>query len=341
MTKKRVLITGISGFIAGHTAVAFLNAGYEVRGTVRSLDKIDKTKKTLAKHADVLKLEFVEADLWSDDGWDVAVKGCSYVVHMASPFPLNSPKNEDDIIRPAVDGTLRVLKAAIQNGVERFVQTSSTVAVTAGHSQDRVDAFTEDDWTNLEGAGVTAYVKSKTLAEKAARDFISNSNSEMHFSTVNPSLVLGPMLGAEFGASLEIVQMFLSGKYPATPKIMFPVVDVRDVAKMHLLAIETNAQSGGRYLAVSDTISMNDFSKCLKTGLGDKARKAPTREMPNWLFRFISLFDKSAKDIVSELGRIYTVDNSKTRKTLKMKEFISANDAIVAAGKSLVDNNLV
>ncbi len=191
MTNKRVLITGISGFIAGHTAVAFLKEGYEVRGSVRSLSKVNKTKETLAKHADISKLEFVEADLLSDNGWDDAVKDCPYVAHLASPFPLGSPKDENELIRPAVEGTLRVLNAAARNGVKRFVQTSSTVAVVAGHGRDRVTAFTEDDWTNLEGAGVYAYAKSKTLAEKAARDFVSGSNSGMHFSTVNPGFVLG------------------------------------------------------------------------------------------------------------------------------------------------------
>ena len=335
MPAERVLITGISGFIAKHCALELLNAGYQVRGTVRSPGARASIRATLAKHAKLAALEFVEADLLADEHWSAAVEGCSAVLHVASPFPSSQPKDENILIGPAVDGTLRVLRAAVAAGVQRFVQTSSTVAIMYGHPRERTAPFTEADWTNLDDPGVTAYAKSKTLAERAARDLVEKDRPDLHYASVNPGFVLGPALDRDVGASAEIIQMFLKGKYPACPRISFPCVDVRDVAKMHRLALETDAPSGGRYLAVSESIWMLDMARAIKASLGPFARKVPTRPMPDWVLRMIAIFDPVARQAVHDLGRWYGVDNSQTRRTLKM-EFIPASKAASDMAESLV-----
>jgi dihydroflavonol-4-reductase len=339
--RKRVLITGITGFIAGHTATAFLNAGYEVRGTMRSLNKAEITRDTLSKLADVSKLEFVEADLMSDDGWSEAMKGIANVAHMASPFPLGQPKDENELIRPAVDGTLRVLNAATRTGVSRFVQTSSVAAIAYGHNESRTAPYTEADWSNPDGPGIGAYAKSKTLAERAARDFVQKSAGSMHYSSVNPGLVLGPLLDRNFGTSVDMIRMFLAGKYPGTPKIDMSVVDVRDVAALHLKAMETKQPSGGRYIAVDRYVPMLTIALALRRGLGAKAAKVPRRDLPNFVTRLVALVDPGARSILPELGRTHSIDNSKTRKALNMPKFISAEDAAIATGQSLIDLGLV
>jgi len=338
---KRVLITGITGFIAGHTAIAFLKAGYEVRGTLRSMKKAEVTKATLASLADVSKLEFVEADLMSDDGWATAMKGIENVAHVASPFPMGEPKDENELIIPAVEGTLRVLKAADKVGVKNFVQTSSVAAVAYGHGKSRTAPYTEADWTVLDGPGVGAYIKSKTLAEKAARDYMKASGQKMHYASVNPGLVLGPLLDENFGTSVEIIQMFLSGKYPGTPKIMMSVVDVRDVATLHLKAMETSEPTGGRYLAVDRYVPLLTLSLALRNGLGELAKKAPKRELPNLVTRMVAIFDAGARSIVPSLGEVHSIDTSLTRKALNFPKFISAEDAAIATGQSLIDMKLV
>jgi len=335
MPTERVLITGISGFIAKHCALELLNAGYRVRGTVRSAGARDAVRTTLAKHADVTALEFVEADLLKDEQWPAAVEDCSAVLHVASPFPSSRPKDENVLIRPAVDGTLRVLRAAAAARVPRFVQTSSTVAVMYGHPPERTAPFTETDWTPLESPGITAYAKSKTLAERAARDFVERDRPGLHYASVNPGFVLGPALDRDVGASAEIIQMFLKGKYPACPRISFPCVDVRDVAKMHRLALETDAPSGGRYLAVSESIWMLDMARAIKASLGPVARKVPTRPMPDWVLRIVAIFDPVARQAVHDLGRWYGIDNSQTRRALRM-EFIPASKAASDMAESLV-----
>jgi dihydroflavonol-4-reductase len=335
MPAERVLITGISGFIAKHCALELLNAGYQVRGTVRLPGARDSIRATLAKHADLAALEFVEADLLADEHWSAAVEGCSAVLHVASPFPSSQPKDENILIGPAVDGTLRVLRAAVAAGVQRFVQTSSTVAIMYGHPRERTAPYTEADWTNLDDPGVTAYAKSKTLAERAARDLVEKDRPGLHYASVNPGFVLGPALDRDVGASAEIIQMFLKGKYPACPRISFPCVDVRDVAKMHRLALETGAPSGGRYLAVSESIWMLDMARAIRASLGPFARKVPTRPMPDWVLRMIAIFDPVARQAVHDLGRWYGVDNSQTRRVLKM-EFIPASKAAADMADSLV-----
>jgi dihydroflavonol-4-reductase len=340
MSKPTVLITGLSGFIAKHCAVELLNAGYGVRGTVRSLPKASEVGASLARHADVSRLEFAQADLESDAGWSEAVAGCGHVLHVASPFPTRQPKDEQELIRPAVQGTLRVLRAAAAANVGRFVQTSSTAAVFYGHPRDRTAPFTEDDWTNVDDPAVTAYSKSKTLAERAAREFMQRERPALHYSSVNPSLVLGPALDRDIGTSAEIVQMFLKGKYPGAPRMSIPVVDVRDVARMHRLALETSAPGGGRYLGVADTLWLVEIGQALRDRLGDAARRVSARELPDWAVKLAAIFDPAARLAVPELGKLIRVDASRTRQALGI-EFVPAREAVAAMGRSLIELRLV
>lgn len=339
MPTHTVLLTGISGFIAKHCAAELLSSGYRVRGTVRSMAKVDQVRATLGKHSDVSGLEFVEADLNSDAGWKSATAGTWGVLHVASPFPLAQPKDEGELIRPAVDGTLRVLKAAIASGAERFVQTSSTASVMYGHGDTHPQPFTEDDWTNTTGAHVSAYAKSKTLAEQAARECVAREGKSLHYSSVNPGFVLGPLLDNDAGSSADAIGMFLKGKYPGCPRLYFPYVDVRDIAKMHRLALETSEPSGGRYLGVAGVASFKEMMVPIKAQLGDEARKVPTRELPDFLIKLIGIFDSAARGIVPDLGKVMTVDNSRTRKALGM-DFKTVEEAAPAMARSLIENGL-
>jgi dihydroflavonol-4-reductase len=340
MNDKTVLITGVSGFIAKHCAVELLNAGYRVRGTVRSAGRTAEVKETLAKHADISRLEFAEADLESDDGWDEALRGCTHVLHIASPFPASQPKDEQVLIRPAVQGTLRVLRAAKTAGVERLVQTSSTVAVQYGHPRDRTAPFTEADWTVVDAPGVTPYAKSKTLAERAARDFVNEEGSGLHYSSINPGFVLGPTLDADLSASAQFIEMFLQGKYPGAPRLSFPCVDVRDVARMHRLALEADVPSDGRYLCVAECIWIIDIARAIKSELGKAARKVPSRVLPDWVVKLVGLFDPAARQFVPELGREVRMDNTLTREALPMT-FIPAGEAAAAMARSLIELKVV
>jgi nucleoside-diphosphate-sugar epimerase len=340
MDKPTVLITGISGFIARHCAVEMLNAGYGVRGTVRSLQRSGEVQASLSRHADVSRLEFAQADLEAEAGWDAAVRGCQHILHVASPFPAQQPRDEQELIRPAVQGTLRVLRAAAAGGAARLVQTSSMVAVMYGHPHERSAPFTEADWSRLDSPGVTAYAKSKTLAERAAREFMQQDRSGLHYSSVNPGLVLGPALDRDIGTSAEIVQMFLRGKYAGAPRVAMPCVDVRDVARMHRLALETDAPSGGRYLGVAECLWLIEMARAIRASLGAAARKVPNRVLPDWVVKLVALIDVTARQIVPELGKEIRVDNSLTRQTLGMT-FIPAREAAAAMAKSLVGLQLV
>lgn len=334
-----VLITGVSGFIARHCVVEMLNAGYAVRGTLRSLQRADEVRESLARHVDVTRLEFAEADLGTDRGWDEAMAGCHGVLHLASPFPARLPRDEQELIRPAVDGTLRVLRGAVRAGVSRFVQTSSMVAVMYGHDRERTTPFTGADWTRVESPDVTSYAKSKMLAERAAREFMERERPSMHYSSVNPGVVFGPVLDRDIGTSAEIVQAFLGGKYPGAPRLTIPVVDVRDVARMHRLALETSSPSGGRYLAVADCLWLIEVARALRASLGPAARKVPTRVLPDWAVKLVSVFDPMARQAVPDLGKQFRVDTGPTRQALGVS-FIPAGEAAAAMGRSLVELGL-
>ena len=339
MTDQTILITGISGFIAKHCAVELLKHGYAVRGTVRSRAKADEARATLAGHCDTTKLSFADANLLSDAGWQTAMQGIGGVLHVASPFQLGEPKDPNDLLKPAVEGTLRVLRAAVASGIPRFVQTSSMAAVVGGQRLRGSNLFTEDDWTDTNDKAVTSYFRSKTLAEKAARNFVETNGKNLRFATINPGFVLGPVLDRNIGASAEVIQMILRGKYPGTPRIWFSVVDVRDVARMHRLALESTEPTGGRYLAVSEVVRFLDISRSIRERLGSAARKAPNRELPDLLVRAVALFDPAVRSILPDLGFRYEVDNSRTRQALGM-DFIPITESAPAMAKSLIDLGL-
>jgi nucleoside-diphosphate-sugar epimerase len=332
-----VLVTGGSGFIGAHCILQLLAAGHQVRTTVRNLQRETNVRKMLktggAEPGD--RLSFFAADLESDTGWPEAVAGCEYVLHVASPFPSTIPKHEDELIVPAREGTLRVLRASRDAGVKRVVLTSSFAAIGYGHTQQDAP-FNETDWTDLSSTDVQPYAKSKTLAERAAWNFISKEGGNLELSVVNPVGVFGPVLGPDYATSILMVQSLLDGVVPGCPRLYFGVVDVRDVAAMHLLAMTHPAAKGERFLAVADGIvSMLDISKMLKRRMGPLADKAPTRELPDWALRIFSIFDRRAKQLLPELGKRKNVTNEKARRMLGWTPR-SNEEAVVATGESLV-----
>lgn len=299
-----VLVTGGSGFIASHCILALLRAGHEVRATVRHLRRAEDVRAMMrrAGEPDADGLSFATADLEQDAGWETAVRGCDYVLHVASPFPRAVPRDENELIRPAREGTLRVLRAARDAGVRRVVLTSSFAAIGYGHPV-RATEFDEADWTVSDAAGVSPYVRSKTLAERAAWDFLQRHGGALELSVVNPVAVLGPVLGPDYATSIELVQRMLSGGMPVAPRLFFGIVDVRDVASLHLLAMTHPAAAGQRFVAAAeDSLSLLEMSRILRTRLGARAARAPVREAPDWLLRLIGRFSPTVRQIVPELG---------------------------------------
>jgi len=339
MNGGQVLVTGGSGFVAGHCIRQLLERGYRVRTTVRSLAREADVRRQLGADASA-PLEFAAADLMSDDGWDAAAAGCDHVLHVASPFPLRVPRHEDELVVPAREGALRVLRAARAAGARRVVQTSSFAAVGYGHPPgDR--PFDESDWTKLDGPGVTPYVKSKTLAERAAWDFLAREGGGLELATFNPVGVFGPVMGADFATSVEIVRRLMDGAMPGLPDLLFGVVDVRDVADLHLRAMTHPEAAGERFLAVADHfVSLEDIAGMLRRRLGDAARRVPTRRLPDWLLKIAAVFDKSVGQIVPELGRRKDATAAKARRMLGWTPR-SAEDAIVASAESLRAHGLL
>jgi nucleoside-diphosphate-sugar epimerase len=332
-----VLVTGGSGFIGSHCILQLLAAGHQVRTTVRSLDRESSVREVLkaAGAEPGERLSFFAADLLSDAGWAEAAAGCEFVLHVASPFPPTVPKDEDELIVPARDGALRVLRASRDAGVKRVVQTSSFAAVGYGH-KPQAAPFNETDWTDLNGQGLTAYVKSKTIAERAAWEFIAKEGGGLELSVVNPVGVFGPALGPDLSTSILIVKSMMDGDLPGSPKLYFGAVDVRDVADLHLRAMTQPAAKGERFLAVAgDFITMQDIAKVLKEHMGTAARRVPTGELPNWLLRVASLFDPRVKQILPELGTTKNATNEKARRILGWTPR-SNEDSIVATAESLV-----
>jgi dihydroflavonol-4-reductase len=334
-----VLLTGISGFIAKHCAVRLLNAGYAVRGSLRSPKREEEVRAALRPHltnpASEAMLSFVTLDLTRDDGWTEAAKGTVAVMHTASPFPVSQPKDENELIRPAVDGTLRVMRAAKAAGVGRVILTSSIVAVMKGVAGKTYD---EGDWLDPSAPGTTAYAKSKVLAERAAWDFVKDQAPDIALTTVNPGFVVGPPLDAEYGSSISVVKRFLSGKDPMLPAMAIPTVDVRDVAEMHLRALQRPQTAGKRYLAAADTLWFTDMAKAMKSAF--PGRKIPTKTAPAFLIRILSVFDSELRAILPQLGKIEYIDNRQAITEMGMT-FIPAKEAVVASARFLVDHKLV
>ena len=344
MTKQQtVLLTGSSGFIAKHIALNLLNAGYDVVGSVRSLSRGDEVRAAVAPHlnkgVDLDKnLRFVALDLGRDNGWDAAMEGIDVLMHTASPFPLKAPKDENELIRPAVDGTLRALRAAHKAGITRVVLTSSFAAIMRAKLPAGRTVFNESDWSDPKDPNIDAYSKSKTMAEQAAWAFARDMAPEMALTTINPTMVLGPPLDVHFGGSVEVVQRMLQAKDPMLPRFGLGCVDVRDIAEMHVRAISNPQSEGKRILGVHSFRWFNELTQALKTRFPD--RKIVTRQAPNIMVKFLALFDSTIRGIVPDLGRRFDSSNDRAKEILGM-EFISADDSVIATAEFLIDHNKV
>jgi nucleoside-diphosphate-sugar epimerase len=330
-----VLVTGGSGFIGSHCILQLLGAGHQVRTTLRNLNREGDVRAMLREGGAEPgeRLGFVAADLESDRGWVEAAAGCDHVLHVASPFPANVPKDENELIAPAREGALRVLRASREAGVKRVVLTSSFAAIGYGQPPRKFD---EKDWTNPDGGDVRAYVKSKTLAERAAWDFIAKEGGGLELSVVNPVAVFGPVLAADYSTSVLLVQRLMDGAMPGCPRLAFGVVDVRDVADLHIRAMTHPAARGERFLAVSgDFMSILEIAKVLKRRMGEAAKRVPTRQLPNWLVRLAALRDPAVRQILPELGKMKNGTNDKAKRLLGWAPR-PPEDAIVATAESLV-----
>jgi nucleoside-diphosphate-sugar epimerase len=333
-----VLVTGGSGFIGVHAILQLLAAGHQVRTTVRSLDR-EPGVRAMLKVGGVDasdKLNFFAADLEKDAGWKEAVAGCDYVHHVASPIPPNAPRHEDELIVPAREGALRVLRASRDAGVKRVVMTSSFAAIGYGHPPQTAP-FDETTWSDLTGTReIAAYPKSKTLAERAAWDFIAKEGGKLELSVVNPVAVFGPVLGPDYSPSILIVQRLMDGALPGCPRVNFGVVDVRDVVDLHLRAMTHPAAKGERFLAVAGAnMWMLDIARLLKARMGTAAKRVPTRKLPDWLLRLAALRDPAVKLILPELGAVKSSSNEKARRLLGWAPR-SAEDSVIATAESMV-----
>ena len=309
---ETVLVSGGSGFLGGRCVVELLRRGYAVRTTVRDLAKEGEVRARVSVEVDPGdRLAVLEADLLSDEGWAEAVAGCDYFLHVASPFPVAQPKDPDQLIGPAREGTLRVLRVALDAGVRRVVVTSSVAAVR-GSTESASAPLTEADWTDPEYPKLSPYARSKTLAEQAAWDLVRERGEEERLAVVNPGAILGPVLGDERSTSLALVERLLKGM-PGAPRIGFSVVDVRDVADLHILAMTAPQAGGERYIAVDRFMWMADVAAILRERLGPAAAKVPKRQIPDFLVRAMALVDPAARSVVGQLGQKVEVSSAKAR----------------------------
>ena len=332
-----VLVSGGSGYIAGFLIRQLVAEGWMVHTTVRSLDKESAVRQVL--NVDNSRLRFFAADLTSDAGWADAMAGCGFVAHVASPVPAGAPRDADELIVPARDGALRALRAAKAAGVRRFVMTSSVAAIAYGRGRG-VHRFTESDWTNPDKPGLSAYIRSKTIAERAARDWVAKEGGGIEFCTINPSVVLGPVWSGDNSASVMIVKKLLDGSISACPDFGFGIVDVRDVADLHVRALKTPGMAGERFIASGRFMKLREVADVLRTTLGPQARKVTTRNAPDWLVRALALFNPLAKATLGELGNVRHQDASHAKAVLGWSTR-SEDQSIVDTARSLSELGIV
>ncbi|APR37582.1 epimerase [Paraburkholderia sp. SOS3] len=331
----QVLVTGGTGFIAQHCMLALLNDGYRVRTTVRSLAREAEVRANLRTGGVEAgeRLSFVAADLGRDDGWAEAAAGCTYVMHGASPTPTGNQTSDEEWTRPAVDGNVRVLRAARDAGVRRVVLTSAFGAICAGHGP-MTRPFNETDWSDLTSKHVWPYQKSKTLSERAAWDFVAREGQGLELSAINPVTVLGPVLGADYSHSIRLIKNILEGQ-PGNPKLNSGFVDVRDVADLHLRAMTHEAARGERFLAIAgESMWLADLAGVLKQRMGPLADKVSTRVLPNAVVRLGALKDPALRGAVPLLGLVLNATSEKAMRLLGWSPR-SREDAIVATAESL------
>lgn len=337
---KTVLVTGGSGYIGGWCVIGLLQQGYIVRTTVRDLKREADMRAALGTMVDPQdRLSFYAANLTGDAGWDAAAEGCDYVLHVASPLGVPAPKDPEDLIRPARDGALRAINAAIKAGVKRVVMTSSVAATTPpiGSPDGTVD---ETVWTHSDDVRHGGYARSKTIAERAAWDLIAASGGATSLATVLPGLVLGPVFGADFSDSVQIVQRLLSGKMPGIPRLGFTVVDVRDVADLHIRAMTDPAAAGQRFIAAHEFAWMADMAALLRRELGDQASKVPTRNAPDLLIKLAALFDRDLGSVTGYLGRKNVYSSAKAQSVLGWKP-CGMEETVLDCARSLIAKGLV
>ena len=338
---NKVLLTGISGWIAKHTAIELLNAGYEVLGTIRNKNLVDQTKQTISKYASTEKLSFVELDLLKDDGWNEAAKGCRYIFHVASPFPMKVSSNRENLLPVAVDGTLRVLNAGLNAGVEQIIKTSSIVAMFRKPNRTNPYTFGENDWSDENWIeGVSDYFLSKTKAEKAAWKLMESKGLKNKLTTINPGGVFGDALDKKGGTSIEYIRQFMKGKFPGAPKFAVLISDVKDIAKAHVACIGNNKVGGRRLIVGKDVKRLVELSQLIAEAMPEYKKKLPTKELPNLMVKLISYIDSSAKTMIPDLGIMMQTDTSYAEEILGFK-FKSAKGCISENAKSVVRLGLV
>jgi dihydroflavonol-4-reductase len=336
---ETVLVTGGSGYLGGWCLVELLRRGYRVRTTVRDISREAEVRARLEPEVDAGdNLSVLSADLRSDEGWGEAVQGCDYVLHVASPFPPQQPKDPDELIVPAREGTLRVLKAALDAGVNRIVITSSIAAV--GGSTNHASApLTEADWTDADNPKLTPYTRSKTIAERAAWDFVKERGSVEKLAVVNPGAILGPVLSDDRSYSLELVERLLKGM-PGAPRIGFSIVDVRDVADLHIRAMTTPEAGGERFIAVARFQWLSEVAAVLRDRLGPDAAKVPKRNVPDLVVRAMGIFDSGIRSIAGQLGRKVEMSSAKAEAQLGWSPR-PVEDTVADCGRSLVSKKVV
>ena len=332
-----VLVTGGTGYIATYLIRQLLDEGWTVHTTIRSLKR--ETDLRMRLDANETRLNVFQADLMNDSGWAEACAECSHIAHVASPIPTTAPKDENDLIVPAREGALRALKFGKAAGVKRVVLTSSMAAV--GYGVDRGEHhFNESNWTDINHADAYPYVKSKTIAERAARDWMAENGGDMEFCTVNPGMVLGPVTDPDFSASVEVIKQLLDGSLPAAPDMGFPIVDVRDVADLHVRALTAPDMNGERFLAAGKFMKFIEIAAVLRERMGQKARKAPTRKMPDFILKALALFNGEIRGVLSELGKIRHADSSHAKNKLGWMTR-PEEDSIVETAESLIAHGVV
>jgi len=337
---QTILVTGGTGYIGGELIDQLLAAGKTIHTTVRNVAKSEpRLRERWADAGDRLKV--FQADLENDEGWAEACAGCDAIAHVASPLPLQVPKDPDELVVPARAGALRALKFGHEAGVKRFVLTSSAAAIAYGHAVPK-PLYTEADWTNLDNPKVPPYHRSKTVAERAARDWVAANAPEMVFCSVNPVAVLGPVASDDFSTSIALVERLLTGAIPAIPDIGFGIVDVRDVAKAHALALDAPDETvrDGRFAVSDKFVWLKDVAQVLRERTPQYAGKVPSRAMPSFIVRLLAPFNSDLAQLRTELGRLRDVSGDHASKVLGL-DYISAEDSIEATAHSLVHHGIV
>ncbi|RVT90905.1 SDR family oxidoreductase [Sphingomonas crocodyli] len=334
---SKVVVTGGSGFVGGHCIAQLIAAGHDVRTTVRDMSRAEEVRRAAGSNGeDSSRVDIVTADLLNDAGWAEAAEGADYILHVASPFPSDAPANADELIIPARDGALRVLRAARDAGVKRVVMTSSFAAVGYGIPQ-REQPFDERDWTDPSEPSVQAYMQSKFYAERAAWDFIDREGGELELSVINPTGIFGPVLGSDVSTSVGLIQGLLAGAMPKVPRISFGAVDVRDVADLHIRAMTAPAARGERFIAVAGkALWLIEAAHILREELGVSAAKVPLEEMPDAEVRRLAERAPALEAMVPQLGILREATAGKAERLLGWQPR-PARDAIIATARSLMN----